>query len=263
MQSSRLLKCARLVGFHVRCVALAWLSLASGAHAQVIAPFVCPVDPYVYPERCEKLARRQQRQLEKQARAAEVEIYRAQHPLRVSAIIESDLFMLGLGNSYVAGFWGLAAGPSLLHELAPAWAVRADLLGRFGHGHISNWNIDSGGPIDATAGFFGGVELHGALLRRMGAVYLGPALSLGFLHLNDQTLHEDAFEHEDGFDHGNHRTVQVPHDAAFFAGGFVLGGEPVPDGQVGLNLHFMPGVWNDFRHLYLDLALVVTIKLWD
>lgn len=255
--------CAQLVGLRISCVALAWLALATSAHAQVTTPFVCPVDPFIYPERCEKLARRQERQLEKQMRAIEIESYRAQHRLRVSAVAESDLFMLGLGNAYVAGFWGVAAGPSLLYELAPAWTLRADLVGRFGHGHLSNWNVDSPRPIDTTAGFFGGVELHGALLRRMGSVYLGPALSLGFLHLNEQTLYEADFAHDDGFYHSDFGRVQVPHDAAFLAAGFVLGGEPAPGGQVGLNLHLMPGIWNDFHHLYMDLALVVTIKLWD
>jgi hypothetical protein len=55
----------------------------------------------------------------------------------------------------------------------------------------------------------------------------------------------------------------VPRHTAQLAAGFVLGGELTPGGLVGFNVHFTPGVWDDFRHLYLDVGLAMTIKLWD
>ncbi|HEX6243576.1 MAG TPA: hypothetical protein VFZ61_21835 [Polyangiales bacterium] len=43
----------------------------------------------------------------------------------------------------------------------------------------------------------------------------------------------------------------------------VLGAEPVPRAPVSINVHITPGVWNDFRHMYMSVALDVSVKLWD
>lgn len=241
----------------VALIASAWLCLVRAAEAQ---PSPCPIDPYLYPEKCAKIARRRERQAEKAARIAAEEAYRVAHPLRISAIAQADLFMLGLGNAYVAGFWGLSAGASLAYELEPRAALRVDLSARFGRGHISNWNIDDPGPIDTSAGYLAGAELRAAYLRRMRAFYVGPALSLGLLHLRGRTLREEDFRERD---ESSGHTVHVPHDAAWLAGGVMFGAELTPSGGIGLNCQIMPGIWNDFRHLYGDVSLVLTVKLWD
>jgi hypothetical protein len=122
------------------------------------------------------------------------------------------------------------------------------------------------GPIDGVIGSLTRTAIchvHGTLLRRIGVFYIGPALSVGLLHLRGQTLHEQDFKDENGSERGYGLTVRMPDNAAFLAGGFVVGGEPIPGGQWGVNLHLLPGIWNDFRHLYLDVALVVTVKVWD
>lgn len=234
-------------------VLMAWPGPSLHAQAPLGTAFVCPVDPLIYPDKCEKLARRHER-------GAVMALYPMQHPLRVSAIVEGDAFMLGLGDLYVAGFWGVAAGPSLVYEVAPPWALRFDLIGRLGHGHISSWNVDSPGPIDASAGYLGGVAARTAVLRRMRVMYFGGTLALGFVHLTKRTLHEQDF---DDSTHDFDKTVRVPRDAAYFAAGFVLGGELSPGGRVGFNVHLTPGAWNDFRHLYMEAAFVVSVKLWD
>jgi hypothetical protein len=266
MQKSLRSIAAAFATWRILLALLTWLASSMHAHAQIAPGFVCPVDPFVYAEKCEKLARREQQRAERERyrvqHQVELERYRVQHPLRVSLVAQGDLFMLGLGNNYVAGFWGVAAGASLVYEIAPSWALRFDLLGRFGHGHISNWNVDYPGPIDTSAGYLGGVEVQGSMLRRIGVMYLGPVLSLGLLHLHDQTLHEQDFKDERDGD-AFHSTVRVPSNASFLAGGVVLGSELTPSGQVGFNIRLTPGVWNDFHHFYLDFAFALTVKLWD
>lgn len=234
-------------------------AIAPRASAQAPTPFVCPLDQFANPEKCQRLAERQEKREARERKVQEEERYLREHPFRIALATQFDLFMLGLGDSYVAGFWGFAAGPSLVFEFAGP-TLRADLLGRFGHGHISNWNIDSGGPISASAGYLGGVEAQLSLLFRIRSVFIGPTFSLGYFHLRAQTLQERDFD--DTIDNDSY-TVAVPGDSAFLAAGLIGGWELTPGGQVGINLHITPGVWNDFAHLYLNLALNLSVKLWD
>ena len=236
------------------------LAAAPRANAQ----WVCPLEPGAPPARCAKLEHRAEKLRLRAERDAAVRAYRSAHPWRVSLLLETSLFGLGLGHVNVAGSWGVGAGVSTLRELGGSWALRMDGLGRFGRGHISSWGFANPGPIDASTDFLGGVELRAAMLARFHNVYIGPALALGLLGLQRQTLHEADFPGEGGdYDHGFSATVRVPSAAAFMAAGLMVGGEPAPRGPVSFNLHMTPGVWNDFRHFYFSIALDVSVKLWD
>jgi hypothetical protein len=244
------------------CCALAalWLGVLATQPAQAQAP--CPFEPNAAPERCEKLARRAHKLNEQEARRSAILGYRTQHPWRVSLLADASLSALYLKDMYAVGLWGVGAGVSVLREVAPAWALRLDGLGRFGSGRVREYNPASSGPIDASAGYVGGAELRVAMLWRLNTMYVGPALALGFLHLQERTLHAADFasESDDAFDD---TTLHIPANAAFAALGVIIGGEPIPRGPFSINLHFTPGIWDDMRHLYLSVALELSIKLWD
>lgn len=161
------------------------------------------------------------------------------------------------------GLWGIGVGVSVLREVAPAWALRTDALGRFCGGRIREYNPAHAGPIDTSAGYVGGAELRVAMLRRLRAVYVGPALALGFMHLRERTLRATDFVAEPDRAFYDDTTLHVPANVAFMGMGVVFGGEPVPRGPYSINLHFTPGVWGDMRHLYLSAALELSIKVWD
>jgi hypothetical protein len=239
-----------------------WLLLLGVLTTQTVqAQAPCPFDPYASYERCEKLARRAQKLNEREMRRSAILNYRVQHPWRVSLLADTSFSALGLTNMYAVGFWSVGAGASVLREVAPAWTLRMDALGRFGHGRIRDYGFDYSAPIDASAGYVAGAEARVAMLWRLRAVYAGPALSLGYLHLPERTLHEADFvpDRESYTD----TTLHIPANAAFFGVGVVFGGEPIPRGPYSINLHFTPGAWGDMRHLYLSAAIELSIKLWD
>jgi hypothetical protein len=242
----------------------AWLLLLgvlATQSARAEAP--CPYEAYATPERCEKLARRAYKLGEREARKRAILDYRAQHPWRVSLLADASFSALGLKDMYAAGLWGVGAGASVLRELLPTWALRMDVLARFGSGRIRMYNPADSGLIETSAGYVGGVELRTAWLWRLRAVYVGPAVALGYLHLRESTL--DAADFATAVDDAVHdeTTLHIPANAPFLGLGVVLGGEPIPRGPYSINVHFTPGAWGDMRHLYLSVALELSIKLWD
>jgi hypothetical protein len=181
--------------------------------------------------------------------------YRRQHPVRRNVAVQCDGFLLGLGHATGAAVTTLTVGLGLQRDLRPGLTARLDLLGRIGEGAINDWSFD--GALHTKTGLVGGAELHGELLVRPNAFYLGPAFSVGFLRLASRELIGSADDWERA------HVVHVPGLAAYVVAGLALGVESTPEGGMGVGLRIMGGVWNDMRHPYLQLSLNLTFKVWD
>jgi hypothetical protein len=85
--------------------------------------------------------------------------------------------------------------------------------------------------------------------------------SAGYLHLRRETLDELDFPSEDP--PSEPIVLKVPGHASFAAFGLALGGELMETGRVSAAVRVMGGPWNDMRHVYLQLSLLVSVLCWD
>src|SRR5262245_34377982 len=117
-------------------VSMVIVSSLSGLSRAAQAQESCPPEFADRPEKCaqyaQRRAQRAARQAERDAADAALRAYRTQHPLRVAALVQSDFFLLGLGNTHVASALGFSTGASLQRYIDPRLLLRLDLLGRFG-----------------------------------------------------------------------------------------------------------------------------------
>jgi hypothetical protein len=245
-------------------LALCALLFVPSAHAQVTR-IECPPKLLARPERCRAYqAKRELVAAEKAARAArqaELEAYRRAHRTRVSVVAQLDGFLLGMGDINVTSALSLTSGVSLQRFVNERLLGRLELLGRIGGGRIDSWNVENLGAISDHTGLLGGMELHTELLVHPDAFYMGPALSVGWLHMSERTLHEEDYR---GYDEGSDPdVVHIPHDAAYLAAGVAVGFAARTDSGVAVGIRALGGVWNELRHLYLQLALNVAVRVWD
>lgn len=243
------------------CRSLAVVSLfflASSGAAQVAGP--CPPKLEARPARCALYVREAERE---QAERTEAVAYRVQHRWSLGVVLQGDGTLLGLGDVNVAATSSLSMGIALRHWINPRLRWRLDLLGRVGEGSIDSWNLENLGDIHDHTGPFGGAELHGELLVHPGRAYVGPALSVGVLRMRGRTLREEDYarEPEDHYINGLDR-AHVPDLGAYVAGGMTFGVES-PQAGMAVGLRLLMGVWNDLKHPYLQVALNVTIGVWD